>query len=449
MGLKKWLEKIIPERSELRLGYHKVSAMLAATIFAFPSRKMHIIGVTGTSGKSTTVELIHHLLQQSGKKTGALSSIQFWVGDKRIENQTLRTTLRPFTTQKWLRKMAKKKCEYAVIEVSSHALDQSRTWGTAFDTAVLTNISENEHLDYHQNFADYLRTKSKLFANLNTSARKIGVEKTAILNRDDEHFDYFANFGAEKRWTFSQKKPSNFRAENVKCTAKSIEFDLKIPNAKSRISVPMVGQHNAENILAAVAVAVHAGIKLEVIAAVLKTFPGAPGRLETIELGQDFGVVVDYTYKPSALRPVLKSLKNVAAGRLIVVWGGTGNRSNLEKFRKNLHECGEILDELADEIVLTTDDPNQNDPKWIAKVVREKIERKEGENFFEIPDRYEAIRYGIFCAEKGDLVLVAGRGHEGVQTIGRQIIPFDDREVCREILSLRQNPENVAAEMEI
>ncbi len=194
--------------------------------------------------------------------------------------------------------------------------------------------------------------------------------------------------------------------------------------------VPVVGAHNLENILAAMAVAMNIGIPLPDIAKILEDFPGVPGRLESIDVGQDFAVIVDFSYKPSALQAVLTTLREMADGRIIVVWGGTVNRA-----KENLHECGKALDTHADEIVLTTDDPGHDDPKVIAKTVKEAIKRKEGDNFFDIGDRYEAIRYAIFIAQPGDVVLVAGRGHEKVQQIGSKAIQFDDRDVCREILS--------------
>ena len=161
-----YLRKVIPERSPFRLLYHKVMAVSAAIFYGFPSSRLHVIAVTGTSGKSTTVELIHFLLQNSGRKCGAISTINFHIGEKTNPNTTLRTSLSPWKTQKMLRKMVGQKCKFCVIEVSSHAIDQNRTWGINIDTAVLTNIFDNEHLDYHDTFAEYVRTKSEIFRKL-------------------------------------------------------------------------------------------------------------------------------------------------------------------------------------------------------------------------------------------------------------------------------------------
>ncbi len=424
-----FIRKLIPERSPVRLWYHKISAIFAAIFWRFPSEKLKVIAVTGTSGKSTTVEIIHHILQNSGKKCGALSTIQFHIGDKVLPNKTLRTTLRPWDIHKMLRKMVSAKCEYVVIEVSSHAIDQHRLWGVNVDTAVLTNVYDNEHLDYHGTFTDYLKTKEKLFKNLNYNSRKPNVRKQMVLNHDSEYFENFADFTADKIWTFAKQNQADIRAENTEFSAKKISFDIRVPNNSAHIEVPMVGQHNLENLLCAIATATSAEISMETIAKTLKNLPGIPGRLESIDLGQPFSVIVDFSYKPSALKAVLNSLTELTDGRIIVIWGGAGGR-HIE----NWQESAKVIDEVADEFILTTDDPGMTDPKEISKIIRAEISREEANNFFEIEDRYEAIRYAIYTAQPGDTVLIAGRGHEKTQTIGKKKIKFDDREIAREIL---------------
>lgn len=424
-----FIRKLVPERSPIRLWYHKISAIFSAIFWMFPSEKLKVIAVTGTSGKSTTVEMIHHILQNSGKKCGSLSTIQFHIGDKVIENKTLRTTLRPWDIHKMLRKMVSAKCEYVVIEVSSHALDQHRLWGVNIDTAVLTNIYDNEHLDYHGTFVDYLKSKEKLFKGLNYANRKPNVKKQMVLNRDSEHFDNFADFTADKTWTFAKRNQADVRAENPEFSAKNIEFDIRVPNNNAHINVTTVGNHNLENVLCAIAVAMSAEIPMSDIVESLKILPGIPGRLESIDYGQDFSVIVDFSYKPSALKAVFNSLEELTDGRIIVIWGGAGGR-HIE----NWQDSARIIDEYADEFILTTDDPGMTDSKEIAKIIRAEIDREESEDFFEIEDRYEAIRYAIYTAKEGDTILIAGRGHEQVQAIGKKRIKFDDREVAREIL---------------
>jgi UDP-N-acetylmuramoyl-L-alanyl-D-glutamate--2,6-diaminopimelate ligase len=425
-----FLRKTIPERAALRLFYHKIMAIVATIFYRFPSSNLHIIAVTGTSGKSTTVELIQFLLQNTGRKCGSISTINFHIGEETTLNKTLRTSLSPWKTQKMLRKMVSKKCEFCVIEVSSHAIDQNRTWGINIDTAVLTNISDNEHLDYHGTFAEYVRTKAEIFRKLNFLARKPHIQKTIVLNRDDDQYDFFMDFSADKKWTFSSKKRSDFHPENVKFFIEKTVFDLAIPNEKENFSVPIVGAHNLENLITAIAAVSPNGITLKSIKKALEKFKGIPGRLESINLGQKFSVIVDFSYKPSALRAILKTCKDLSKGKIIIVWGGAGGRAE-----SNWRESAKIIHEMADEVVITTDDPGDTDTREISKIIRSEIPRKEGEDFFEIEDRYEAIRYAIFTAQEKDIVIIAGRGHEQTQVVGKQRINFDDREVCREILN--------------
>ena len=426
------LRKLLPERSPIRLMYHKLSAISAAIVYRFPAKKMRIIGVTGTSGKSTTVELIHFLLQNTGHNCGALGTIQFHIGEKVIPNLSLRTTLNPWATQKMLRKMLKEKCDTVVIEVSSHAIDQNRLWGVNFDTAVLTNVFDGEHLDYHETFSDYLRTKTQLFHKLNNSYRKPGIQKQMILNNDDENVGLFTDIDSDKTWTFAIRNNADIRPENVKYHADHTTFTLRSSNFTADLSVSTVGRHNLENLTAAIAVTQSLGASMSDVQSALKKFHSIPGRLEAINIGQDFAAIVDFSYKPSALKAVLSSLKPITPGKIITVWGGAGGRAP-----ENWGNAAQIIAELSDEFILTTDDPYKDDPKLIAKHAKDYIGREEGDRFFEIEDRYEAIRYAIFTAQKGDTVLIAGRGHEKTQTIGKQVIPFDDREIVREILATR------------
>ncbi len=425
----KFFRTLIPERSSLRLTYHKISAIIAAVLYRFPANKMRVIGVTGTSGKSTTVELVHFLLQNTGHTCGAIGTIQFHIGEKTIPNTTLRTTLSPWKTQKMLRQMLRAKCDTVVLEVSSHAIDQNRLWGVNFDIATLTNIFDGEHLDYHETFTDYIHTKSRLFKSLNRSKRKPGIPKQMVLNNDDENVGMFKDEVADKIWTFSLQENADIRPEKFEFFADRTEFFLRAPNFEADMTVKIVGRHNLENLMSAIAVAQSMSVSMNDIQRALKKFRSIPGRLESIDEGQDFATIVDFSYKPSALKAVLSALRPITSGRIITIWGGAGGRAP-----SNWGEAAQIIAELSDEFVLTTDDPYKDSPKKIAKHARQYVGRKEGDRFFEIEDRYEAIRYALYTAQKGDTVLIAGRGHEKTQTIGKQVISFDDREVAREIL---------------
>ena len=423
------LRSLLPERHPARLLYHKIMAIAAAIFWRFPGYRLKVIAVTGTSGKSTTVELVQYLMHNSGVKTGSLSGIQIQVGDKKIHNASLRTTLRPWETQKWLRQMVSAGCEFVVIEVSSHALDQHRLWGVPVDTAILSNIFDNEHIDYHGDYADYVRTKSKLFKMLNYSYRKPSVPKVSILNRDDENFEIFSEFTCDRQWSYSLSRSADVGVQDLVLRGDGSEFKVKLPNHTLNIKTPIIGRHNIANLLAAITAVSANGLPVDKIEELLHDFPGIPGRLEPVNGGQDFSVVVDFSYKPSGLEAVLDTLKNIVEGRLIVVWGAVGNREAAHR-----NESAKVLDSQVDELILTTDDPYMEDPKQIASQVKDGLSRGEGEQFWEIEDRYEAIRYGLYTAEPGDCVLIAGRGHETTQTIGTKKIEFDDRVVAREIL---------------
>ena len=425
---------LLPERSPLRLFYHKLSAIIAAIWWRFPSRKITVIGVTGTSGKSTTVELIQYLLQQSAGSTGSLSTIQFHMGDKTLPNKTFRTTLRPWVIQKMLRQMVKQKFEYVVIEVSSPAIDQNRIWGIDFDVAVLTNIFDNEHLDYHADFQEYVDTKRQLFTGLNTSYRKPNIPKVTVVNSDSHEADLFTEVTVDQTWTYAHRQSADVRAENVELSARGLAFGLRLPNNQVKLTASLIGLYNLENLLAAMTVCMSLGIDIKAVEPHLATLPGIPGRLEIITAQTDkASIIVDFSYKPSALKAVLETLKNITSGRLVVVWGGAGGRAE-----SNWQASTRVIDQYADEFILTTDDPGDTDPQLIAETARAEVKRDEGEGFFAIEDRYEAIRYAIYTAAPEDTIIIAGRGHEAVQAIGKKRIPFDDREVAREILGLKE-----------
>ncbi len=427
------LRHIIPERFPLRLWYHKTSAMLASTVYRFPGHHMSVIAVTGTSGKSTTIELLHYILSSAGFNVGSLSGIQFRIKDQVFPNHSLRTSLRPWDTQKWLQKMKKEGCEYALVEISSHAIDQNRHWGIGIDTGVITNIYDHEHLDYHKTFEAYKNTKLHLLESLNHEYRKPNVPKRAIINNDNPACTEARHIHCDDIWTYSFSTESDYHATNIELSQTDIQFDIRIPNHEAHIRVPLIGMHNAQNILCAITIASAHGVSLQHIQKCLESFPGVPARLEPIgDKTLGFSLLLDYTYKPSALQNVLKTLKNVTKKRLVVVWGGAGGRSE-----ENWKESAKELKKYADEIVLTTDDPYEKDPRYISEVIKSVIERQEGDGFFDIPDRYEAIRYAILTAEKGDTVLIAGRGHESIQTIGKTKIQFEDKKVCEEILQHR------------
>jgi UDP-N-acetylmuramoyl-L-alanyl-D-glutamate--2,6-diaminopimelate ligase len=425
----KTLKKMIPERHPIRLFYHKFLAVLAAVIYRFPSKDLAVIGVTGTKGKTTTTNLIAKILTEAGYRVGMTSTINFQVANYGWVNESKMTTLSPFFLQKMLRQMVNARCQFAVIEVSSHSLIQNRVWGINFDTAVLTNIGE-DHLDYHGGFREYLRAKGLLFAKINRSDRKPKTAKTIILNHDDENFAYFDQFKAEKRYDFGLKG-GTCSASNIKYSQTGVDFTLHVPNNQVDISMKMPGQFSVYNALAGAAVALANGINVSVIKAALEKASTVAGRFEQIDCGQNFAVIVDYAHTEESLKSLLELYKGQTPGKLITVFGATGGGRDKAKRAK----MGAAADQFSDFIVLTDDDPYEESRSKIIEDIAKGIKRQEGERFWKIPTRMEAIKFALRTAEKGDTVVIAGKGAETVQAIGDEKIPWDDRKVVREILA--------------
>lgn len=423
------LRKVISDTNPLRLLYHQIKAFFAVLIYRFPSRHINMIAVTGTNGKTTTVNLTASILEKAGYKVGMASTINFKIGEQKWVNNSKQTTMSPFTLQKMLRKMVNEGCSHCVLEVSSHAITQSRILGINFDTAVFTNITE-DHLEYHGNFQLYLETKGVLFKRLNRSKRKPKIPKVSVLNLDDPHYTYFDQFIADRKYTYSLKRGTCY-ASNVTLSPKGTKFTLNIPNRQAEINLDLTGEFNLYNALAAATIALVNNINLMTVKKALEEAQGIPGRLELIENGQPYTIVVDYAHAPDSLSKLLKLYRKLTDKKLFIVFGATGGGRDKAKRPK----MGEIADELADYIILTNDDPYEEDEMKIIDEIAWGIKRKEGENLWKIPHRYEAIRLALTLAQDDDVVVIAGKGCEGVQIIGTQRISWDDRNVVRELLS--------------
>ncbi|MBI4995069.1 UDP-N-acetylmuramoyl-L-alanyl-D-glutamate--2,6-diaminopimelate ligase [Candidatus Peregrinibacteria bacterium] len=420
--------RISPQNSFLLL-YHKLKAVLAAIFYRFPANRLKIIAVTGTKGKSTAVHFIASILREAGHKVGVASTIQFQIGDRIWFNDTKQTTQGPFALQSLLREMVKARCEFAVIEITSHAMTQSRAWGINIDAAVLTNI-QRDHIEYHGNFENYLYAKGLLFSLLPRLERKAGIQKTAVLPAEDPNVNYFETFACDKKLLYGFGK-GIIRAENMQLSADGSDFTLKVPNSEIDIHINIPGEFNVLNALAAASAAISFGVKLEAVKKGLEAAMEIPGRLEVIKLGQPFTVVVDYAHTAESLEKLLSLFKSLTKGKLFLVFGATGGgRDKLKR-----PEMGAVADKYADYIVATDDDPYTEDRMQIINQVSEGIKRREGHNFWKIRDRRQAIRLALSLAGEGDTVIVAGKGCEPIQIIGEERIPWDDRKVVREILS--------------
>lgn len=424
-----YLRKKISDRNPLRLLYHKIMAIVAAIYYRFPSRYLHVIGVTGTKGKTTTTNLVASVLMEAGYKVGMTSTVNFRVGERSWANTTKITTMGPFFLQKMLRDMVNEHCTHAVLEVSSHSILQNRVWGINFDTAVFTNITE-EHVDYHGGFDNYLRTKGLLFDRLNRSARKPHIQKVSILNKDDPNFDYFDQFLVDKQYTFGKQQGTCF-AKDVQLLPSGSKFELHVPNNHTNVHLKIPGEFNVYNALAAATVGLANNINIKTIKDALERATAIPGRYESLDVGQKYNIVVDYAHTAESLESLLSLYKDLTKGKLMVVFGATGGGRDKKKRPK----MGKAADDHADYIIVTDDDPYEENEWNIIEDICAGIDRKEGENLWKIPNREEAIKLALTLAKEDDTVIIAGKGAEELQMLRGKSIEWDDRKVVRNLLS--------------
>ncbi len=422
------MQTLLPPQSPLRLFYHKCMAVLAALLYRFPAKGMVVIGVTGTKGKTTTCNMIHQIFTQAGQRAGLLTTVNFKIGEREESNLFKQSTLSPFQLQRKIRDMAAARCEVLVLEVTSHALIQQRVWGINFDTAVFTNLAQ-DHLDYHETMDEYMKAKGKLFAMLNVSSRKPGVAKVSVINKDDAASDYFGKFPSDQQFEYGILK-GTYVGRNLEARPNGTLFTFRIPNGEAQIDLKIPGRMNVYNALAAATVATAHRINLATIKTALESMVPVQGRIEVIQEGQPFTVVVDYAHTEDSLDQVLSMFRELTQGKLIVVFGATGDRDKTKR-----PKMGAVAHKYADTIVLTDDDPYTEDHLEIARMVREGIPREESHGFWQVLDRREAIHLALSLAKAGDTVVVAGKGAEEFQVVGKQHIPHDDRRVVREYLS--------------
>ena len=316
-----YLRKQIPETHPIRLFYYKIVAVLAAIYYRFPSRYLRVIAVTGTKGKTTTCSLLAQILEKAGHKVGVMSTVFFQVGDRKWANLTKQTTVGRFELQRLLREMVEEGCQYVIIETSSHAMLQSRLWGVNVDTAVFTNL-QKDHIEYHGSFDSYKQAKGMLFDKLNRSQRKSNVPKVFVVNNDDVASDYFLKFPADQKYTFGLRK-GIYVSRDVKSLPNGSEFKYFIPNGEAEIRFPLPGVVNVYNATAAATVAVSEHIGLPTIKKALEECSAVPGRMEPIDCGQLFSVIVDYAHTQDSLKALIDVFKPLTKGKLILVFGAT------------------------------------------------------------------------------------------------------------------------------
>lgn len=418
------LRSRISHQNRLLLFYHKTLAFFAALFHGFPGRKLKIIAVTGTNGKTTTCNLIAKIFEEAGYKIGLATTINFKIGDKEWVNDTKQTTLGRFRMQKLLKKMLKEKCGAVVLEVTSHALNQSRITGIKIHSAVLTNITA-DHIEYHGSFEAYRSAKMKLFEN---------KPAVSVLPLDDPSFPLLEKSPAKKKITYSLNKGDihghEFSYEPAK-TSFILHYETPHINERIQIECGLQGELNAKNALAAAAVAMAWNIELNTVKSALAKVKSMPGRYELIDAGQPFTVVVDYAHTPDALESLCKFYRPLAQGRLIIVFGATGGGRDKAKRPK----MAEAVDKYCDIVIITDDDPYSDD-RWeiIEQVASGIAEKTLDKDLFKILGRREAMEKALEFANPNDIVLIAGKGCEPIQIIDGKKIPWDDRKIAREII---------------
>ena len=399
----------------------KKQAEVSKRFYGFPDQKIKIIGITGTNGKTTVSYLISQLIEKSGRKTGIIGTIDYRVGDKVIcEGRTTPDSIQWFKTVK---QMADFGAEYVVAEVSSHALDQMRVYGTHFSGAVFTNLSQ-DHLDYHKNMEEYFSAKKKLFDMLDRKT-------PAVVNTDDIYGKrIYQNFRNIKNVSgVGTQNTPEFKIEDIKLSEKGSSFSLRWKNKKIPVKTKLIGLFNVYNTALSISILLKMGFSPEFLSIASEDLEPVRGRLERIE-GKGFSVFVDYAHTPDALKNVLQTLKDLKKGRLITVFGAGGDRD-----RSKRPIMGKVASDLSDLVIITSDNPRTEDPLKIINDIKAGIK---GNSYKLIPDREKAIKEAVYTASEGDVILIAGKGHESYQIVGKEVIPFDDLKVAKKYIKKRQ-----------
>ncbi|MBE9060088.1 UDP-N-acetylmuramoyl-L-alanyl-D-glutamate--2,6-diaminopimelate ligase [cf. Phormidesmis sp. LEGE 11477] len=414
-------------------------AELAATFYAQPAKAMNLVGVTGTNGKTTTTHLIEYFLNQAQQKTAILGTLYTrWPGYEKV---AVHTTPFSIDLQAELASARQADCQNVVMEVSSHALAQERTWGIPFEVAVFTNLTQ-DHLDYHKDFNDYFEAKALLFSGDYLKAR-------AIINQKDPYGQkLIERVGKDRALTYDITDSSaDLYTSGLEYSPTGVSGTLHTSAGDASFTSPLVGQFNLENLLAAVGAALHLGVSLDQIVTALPQFTGVPGRMERVQIltadmpeqdiaeqngsEQDISVIVDYAHTPDSLENALKAARPFVNGRLICVFGCGGDRDRTKR-----PKMGRIAYEQSDLAIVTSDNPRTESPEQILKDVVAGIDGPLDEKQV-IGDRAAAIRSAILSAQPGDGIVIAGKGHEDYQILGTEKIHFDDREHARAALEER------------
>lgn len=405
-------------------------AWIASRFYDNPSKDIHLIGITGTNGKTTTSYLLREILKKYGKKAGLIGTIKYLIDEEEIKAG--QTTPEALHFQSLLKEMSERGIEYVISEVSSHALSLKRVDYSSFEVAVFTNLSR-DHLDFHSDMEDYFNAKKRLF---NELLKKDGI---AVINIDDEYGRRLVKEVKQEKILYSlENTQADIYAKKYKLMFSGTEIMLIIKGEEHNIKTRLLGIPNIYNTLCAISVALSLQIPMETIKSALIYAKAPDGRFENIDEGQNFLVFVDYAHTPDALERLIKSVRKLREeisnkGRIITIFGCGGNRD-----RGKRPQMGRIATELSDYVILTSDNPRWEEPRQIIREIENGIEK---DNFIVVTDRKEALKIGIKMCEKGDILIIAGKGHEDYQEIAGKKIQFSDRELVSDIL--REMKKNV------
>lgn len=424
-NLTKTARKVLPKSALVGLekSYRKSRAKIISARYGNPARDLSVIAVTGTNGKTTTVNFLNEILKEAGYRTAMFSTANIEIAGEQTVNDTNSTTATVARLQKFFRDAKKADVEFALIEATSHALDQYKFEGVPIEMAIMTNLTQ-DHLDYHKTMENYAAAKAKLFE-MNPNL--------VVLNADDEWFDYFNNFATEsQKITYGEGESADVKIEKFKLYKKGSEANLRIDNnVELEIATNLPGEFNIYNMTAAAAGAYLLGISLKDIQEGIANLEGVSGRFEYATPGLPFDTIVDYAHTPDALEKLLKSAKEISKNRTILVFGACGDRD-----REKRPIMGKIAQDLADRIIITDEENYTEDATQIREEIISGISKKNDKlpaNIQEIPDRKEAIRKALQIAGKGDTVLITGLGHEVYRVIDGEKTPWNDTQIVREI----------------
>ncbi len=411
-------------------------ARLAAKFYGYPSTRLRVVGITGTKGKTTTSYLVRSIIEADGRRTGLIGTIDYRIGDRVVPAPN--TTPESLDLQALLAAMVDEGATYCVMEVSSHALALGRTDECVFEAAAFTNLAP-EHLDFHESLDEYFQAKLKLFAGL-------GADKAAVVNRDDVRYGEILRRTRAKVITYGLSGEADVRPQGaIGHDSSGLRFTAATPLGEVRIDSRLVGTYNVQNILAAVGLGIALGCSRDAIVAGIGNMTAVPGRMEAIDEGQPFGVIVDFAHTEESLAAVLRAVGDIGRGRIIVLFGCGGDRDRTKRPR-----MGAAALAGSDLVIVTSDNPRTEDPLTIIQEIEAGMQERGFRSrsiddlgqtpagkkpYLVIPNRAEAIRTAIAAARAGDVVVLAGKGHENYQIIGNEKRHFDDREEARKAIT--------------